>query len=86
MHPTHILSTTFKIKLMDKQQELEMWWSTWCSLRIIPNDYRSQNHTAFINEVSIRVYELVETLDLDPTVWNTDNTDYLPLVYAKQTD
>jgi hypothetical protein len=63
---------------MDKQQTLEMWWSLFCSLRSIPNSYRSQNHTALINEVSVNIYDLVNELDLDHRLWNTDNLDFLP--------
>lgn len=60
---------------MNKQQELEMWWSLFCQMKNLPNDYRTQNHTAYINEIRFRVIDLVCELDLDDSAWNTDVID-----------
>lgn len=58
---------------MTKLEELEMWYNCGCALNRIPNDHRSQNHTAYINEVEVRVYELVMALDLNISDWNIYN-------------
>jgi hypothetical protein len=55
-------------------KELQMWYSCGCALNRIPNIYRSQNHTAYINEVEVRVYELVMALNLDISNWDIYNS------------
>lgn len=58
----------------NSQQELEMWFGLACKLQSIPNDYRSQNHTAISNELEARIHELIEKLDLDERDWIIENT------------
>lgn len=63
---------------MDKQQELEMWWTLFNRLKSIPNDYRSRNHTTYLNEVKEYIYNLVEDLGLSQKIWNTDESNFIP--------
>jgi hypothetical protein len=58
---------------MQKQQELEMWFDVGLKLNSVPNEYRSQNYSAFMNEVEGKIYELVEDLELDHSDWKFDS-------------
>ncbi len=53
----------------NSQQELEMWFAVAHVLKAIPNRNRTQNHTAYYNEVHVRVYDLVNGLQLDQSDW-----------------
>ncbi len=53
----------------NSQQELEMWFAVAQMLKAIPNWHRSQNHTAYYNEVQMRVYDLVSLLRFNQSDW-----------------
>ena len=42
-----------------------MWFKLAVEMASVPTDYRSQNHSAFLAELKMRVYELVELNKLD---------------------
>ncbi len=48
---------------MTTQEELQMFTKAYDALNKIPNDYRSQNHTAYIKELESRIYELASALE-----------------------
>lgn len=57
---------------MKKLQELETWFDLAIKLNSLPKELRSQNFTAFNNEVQYKVYELVEELGLDEKDWQVN--------------
>lgn len=40
------------------EEELKIWSELLQKLRSVPNDMRSRNHTNYISEVEMRVYEI----------------------------
>lgn len=45
---------------MSKSEELKIWVELGKCLKSIPNDLRSQNHTNYLAEVKIRIYDLID--------------------------
>jgi hypothetical protein len=48
---------------LTNEQELQMWIEVKKILDSIPNDYRSQNHTNYLAEIDMRVYETNEIVN-----------------------
>ncbi len=53
----------------DEQQELEMWYSLFCKMENLPENYRTVNHTNYLNEIVSRMYVLVDSLGLNYNDW-----------------
>ena len=57
---------------MINHQELEMWYALYWKMRGIPKENRSQNYTAFCNEITTKIYDLVNDLGFDQEQWSTE--------------
>jgi phenylalanine-4-hydroxylase len=50
---------------MTNKEEFDMWTKVLQQLESVPNSYRSQNHTNYLNEIKMRISDC---LDLDKYV------------------
>jgi len=61
---------------MSKSEELKIWVELGKCLQSIPNDLRSQNHTNYLAEVKVRIYDSIN----QETIIDSDVSELIDLM------